>query len=158
MRYFQVEFAIEMLFVKARRLEWDVYDMSKTLPATIGALALGLGFGMFGLTTSASAHHGGYYPGCHCGGGTSYKVRTVHPVSNVFHHHDRSVYNHVTKYHRVVTITRIQPIIKVHNSTTIHHHTIVSVRDVYASKTEHLHPIVYTTSSVHSTYDCHCGH
>lgn len=130
-------------------------DMRTTLPAMIGALALGLGFGLAGTATKASAH--GYYPGCHCGGGTSYKVRTIHPVHNVFHHQDRSVYNHVTKYHHVVTITRVQPIINVHNSTTIHHHTIVSVRDVYASRTEHLHPIVYTTSSVHNTYDCSCA-
>ena len=137
--------------------------MSKTLPAMIGALALGAGFGLAATATGASAHGygghhgGGYYPGCHCGGGTSYKVRTIHPVKNVFHHHDRSVYHHVTKYHRVVTITRVQPIIKVHNSTTTHHHTIVSVRDVYASKTEHLRPIVYTTNSFSSTHDCSCS-
>jgi hypothetical protein len=84
-------------------------------------------------------------------------VHTVHTSKSYTRYHDKSVYRHVPRYHRIVTITRIQPIVHILNVTRVHHHTVYFVRDTYANETVHLRPLTYMRSSVVNSYDGGCG-
>lgn len=78
----------------------------------------------------------------------NYRTRTIRL--------NRSVTSYAPRYHRIVNITRIQPVIDVRRITTIHHHTVYYRKDLHFSRVERLPAMTFTTSSFRSTYDCGC--
>ena len=131
--------------------------MIKLVTASIAALLAG---GVVaGSATSASAHYGSSYGhGCaHCGPiAPTFHVHTIYTHKSETLIHNKSVTVHVPRYHRIITVTRVQPIINVHKVTVVHHHTICYKKDVFSSKVEHLRPIIHTDVSFRATFDCHC--
>ena len=73
-------------------------------------------------------------------------------------YHDVSVFKHVHRIHQVVNVTRVQPVLHIHDVTRVHHHTIVLTSDAYQHVTQHLPPIYDVQRSVLNYYDCSCGH
>ena len=88
---------------------------------------------------------------------TTVHVHISHTNKSYTRYHDRAVYQHVPRYHRIVTITKIQPIVHIYDVTRIHHHKVYYVQDTYAHETMHLPPITYVHPSVINTYDGGCG-
>lgn len=128
--------------------------MIKFATALIPALAAG--WMLAGSATSADAGYG--YSGC-CGGGPlpptyHYKTKPVHHFKTRYL--DRNVYRHVPRLHRVVYVTRVQPIIHTHLVTRVHHHTVFYTQNTYQHATQYLPPIHYTSGSTKNYYDCSC--
>ena len=132
--------------------------MIKVVTALTAALVAG--WVVAGSATSASAHYRGpSSPRCHACGPlpTTVHVNTVHTSKSYTRYHDESVYRHVPRYHRIVTVTRIQPVVHILNVTRIHHRTVYFVKDTYAHRTEHLPPLTYERSAVVNIYHKGCG-
>ena len=81
----------------------------------------------------------------------------MHPAKSLTRYHDKLVYKHVLRVHRVVNVTRVQPIIHIHDITRVHHRTIVRINDVYSRVTQQLMPIRTIEYSTQNYYDCNCG-
>ena len=78
----------------------------------------------------------------------NYKTRTVRL--------NRSVTRYEPRYHKVVNITRVQPVIDIQKITVTHHHTVYYRKDVRVNKVEYLPAMTFVTPSFRSTYDCRC--
>jgi hypothetical protein len=61
---------------------------------------------------------------------TKYVYRTVHEVTNVTRYRDTWRTSYVERVHRVVHVTRIQPVVHVHVVNLIHVRTVAAVRHV----------------------------
>ena len=124
---------------------------------TAMAVSLTAGWVLAGSATGASAR--GYYPGCNCGPNSSSRYyKTVHPAKFVTRYHDVSVTKHEHRIHRVINVTRVQPIIHIHQVTRVHHHTVILTRNAYEYVTQQAAPRYVTTYSTQNYYDCSCGH
>lgn len=78
----------------------------------------------------------------------NYRTRTIHL--------NRSVTNYAPRYHRIIDVTRIQPVVDVHRITTTHHHTVFFRKDIHSARVERLPVMTFVTSSSRATYDCRC--
>src|ERR1700709_1341173 len=94
-----------------------------------------------GSATTASAHYRHYgHHGC-CGPGPpSYVYKSVPKIRPITRYHDVARTNFFYRPHRIVHVTRVQPIVYVHTVTRVHHHLVGIVRPVYQHVTEYLPP------------------
>lgn len=110
------------------------------------------GWVLFGSATNASAGYGNGRSH------TTYIYRTVHPVRHVTHYRDVSRTNYSYHVHRYVHVTRVQPIVYVHDVTRVHHHDVAIVRHVNVYRTQYLPARKIVTHSVINISDHHRHH
>ena len=128
--------------------------MIKTLTVMVAAFVAG--WVMVGSASVASARSGAGTCG-HC----RPLAPTVH-VNTVFKYKTKTATlsetktKRVARYHKIINITRIQPVIRMHKVLVVHHHTIYYTKDYRVSKVERLPAITHTDFSMRSTYDCRC--
>ena len=125
--------------------------MSRLLTATVATLVAGwlvLGSPDAAEARSRCANCGLIAPTVHVHTVYNYKTKTIHL--------DRSVTKYKPRYHRVVNVTRVQPIIDIRKIIVTHHHIVYFRKDVRVNKIEHLPVMTFSTSSYRSTYDCKC--
>ena len=123
---------------------------------TVMAAALVAGWVMVGSATNANAKSGRatcshcrpIAPTVHINTVYKYKTKTV-----VF---SETKTKRVPRLHKIINVTRIQPVIRMHKVLVVHHHTIYYTKDYRVSKVERLPAITHTDFSMRSTYDCQC--
>jgi hypothetical protein len=125
--------------------------------ATALAAALVIGWALVGSATTASAGHHRHH-GC-CGPiPPSYTYKTKNVYKNITRHHDVYRTKYFKRYHRIVHVTRIQPIVHVHNVTRVHTRLVGVVHPVHERATQWLPARTYVTNSVvHLRPECGCG-
>jgi hypothetical protein len=113
------------------------------------------GVGLVGAATTADA---GYRHGNCCGPlPTTYTYGTVNRVSHVTHVHDVYRQHYFDRPKLYVHITRIHPIVYVHDLTRIHDRAIPVVRPVHEAETQYEATTTIVTSSVvHIKEGCCC--
>lgn len=125
----------------------------------VSALFAGLiaGWALVGSTTTASAHYRHY--GC-CGPvAPSYIFKTKKVYKNYTHVRNVWRTKYVKRNHLIVHVTRIQPIVHVHNITRVHTKVVGMVRNVHVWKTKYLPAKKYYTNQVvHLRPHCACSH
>jgi len=113
------------------------------------------GWILVGSATSASAQS--QHEGC-CGAiPPTYVYNTVPKIKHVIQYHDVSRTNYIYRIHQIVHVTRVQPIVYVHNITRIHHYTVGIVQPVHEYVTQWLPIQSIVTSQVINTYNCGCS-
>jgi hypothetical protein len=116
-------------------MEGDMIKVLSVLFAVIAAVWISIG-----TASNASAE-------------TTYVYKTVHPVSHVTRYHNIYRTRYAYHVHRVVHVTRIKPIIYVHDVARIHIHTVSVVRHINVWETERLPAERIVTHSVIHVWD-----
>jgi hypothetical protein len=129
--------------------------MLKSFTALSAALIIG--WVLVGSATTASAGH--RHHGC-CGPiPPSYTYSTRNVYKNVTRHHDVWRTRYVRRTHHIVHVTRIQPIVHVHNVTRVHTNIVGVVHPVHQQVTQWLPARHYVTNSVvHLRPECGCSY
>ena len=130
-------------------------NMSKF--ATALSAALIIGWALVGSVATASAGHHRQH-GC-CGPlPPSYSYSTKNVYKNVTRHHDVYRTKYFKRIKRYVHVTRIQPIVNIHNVTRVHTKLVGVVHPVHHQVTQYLPARTYVTNSVvHLPPNCGCG-
>lgn len=83
---------------------------------------------------------------------------TVEKVSHVTRYHDEWKKNYVDRTKLYLHVTRVQPVVYVHNVLRVHYVTVPVIRPVHVSRVEYLPPQqVETSSVVHINEGCVCA-
>src|SRR5258708_16391745 len=124
--------------------------------STALSAALIIGWALVGSATTASARH--HYRGC-CGLlPPSYTYSTKNVYKHITRHHDVYRTRYVKRIKRYVHVTRIQPIVHVHDVKRVHTNLVGVVHPVYQQVTQYLPARTYHTSStVYLRPECGCG-
>jgi hypothetical protein len=119
--------------------------------------ALIIGWALVGSATTANARH--HRSGC-CGPlPPSYTYKTKNVYKNITRHHDVYRTKYVKRIKRHVHVTRIQPIVNIHNVTRVHTNLVGVVYPVHERVTQYLPARTYVTNSVvHLRPECGCGY
>jgi hypothetical protein len=130
-------------------------NMSKFATALCAALIIG--WALVGSAATASAGH--RHHGC-CGPlPPSYTYSTKNVYKNVTRHHDVYHTQYVPRTKRYVHVTRIQPIVHIHNVTRVHTNLVGVVHPVHEHATQWLPARTYVTNSVvHLRPNCGCSY
>ncbi len=84
---------------------------------------------------------------------------TVEKVSHVTRYHDEWKKNFVDRTKLYVHVTRVQPVVYVHNVLRVHYVTVPVIRPVHVARVEYLPPQqVVTSSVVHINEGCVCNY
>jgi hypothetical protein len=113
--------------------------------ATVFLFVLAAGLALFGSMASAEAHHRH-----HCCGPIppTYTYDVVNKVSHVTRYHDVWSKHYVHRTKLYVHVTKIHPIVYVHNVTRVHHQTVEIVHPKHVAKIVVEATTYITTSSV----------
>jgi hypothetical protein len=124
--------------------------------ATALSAALIIGWALVGSAATASA---GYRKAGCCGPlPPSYSYSTKNVYKHITRHHDEYRTKYVKRTKRYVHVTRIQPIVHIHNVKRVHTKLVGVEHPVHERTTQYLPAKTYTTSStVYLRPECGCG-
>ena len=118
--------------------------------------ALIIGWALVGSAATASAGYG--KAGC-CGPlppSYTYNTKKVH--KHITRHHDVYRTKYFKRIKRYVHVTRIQPVVHIHNVKRVHTKLVGVVHPVHSRVTQYLPAQTYTThSTVYLRPECGCG-
>lgn len=107
----------------------------------------------FGSVDRASAYYGGYHTQ------TIYHVKTIYKHKYVTRYYNRYRTVYVPHYRRIVYVTRIRPVIYVHNVYRIHYRPVAVWHTKVIHVTKYLPARVYSSNSyVRVPYHSHAPH
>ena len=120
--------------------------------------ALIMAWALVGSAATASAGHHRHH-GC-CGPiPPSYTYKTKNVYKHITRHHDVYRTRYVKRIKRYVHVTRIQPIVHIHNVKRVHTNIVGVVHPVHERATQWLPARTYTTSStVYLRPECGCSY
>jgi hypothetical protein len=131
--------------------------MFKSITAVFAAVIAGSVLVGSATTASAGYGYGHRHHGC-CG-----------PIAPTYHYKTKRIYKHVTRYHdtwrtkyvprihRIVNVTRYQPIINIHKVNRIHTKIVGVVHNRYEHRAVWLRPIRYVSLSTRHYTHCGCS-
>jgi hypothetical protein len=125
--------------------------------ATALCAALIIGWALVGSAATASA---GYRKSGCCGPlppSYTYNTKKVH--KHITRHHDVYRTQYVKRIKRYVHVTRIQPVVHIHNVKRVHTKLVGVVHPVHERVTQYLPAQTYTThSTVYLRPECGCSY
>jgi hypothetical protein len=130
--------------------------MFKSVTTLFAALIASLVFVGSATTAGAGYGYGHRHHGCCRPIAPTYHYKTKKIYKNVTRYHD-SWRKYVPRIHRIVNVTRYQPIINIHKVYRIHTDIVGVVHNRYEHRVQWLRPIKHVTASVRHYRHCGCS-